>query len=794
MGYYYLTGDENKIYNRDPAIKDAGSAVYTQLKFQNGVLYNSSNAAISNNTINITHEGNNFPITIAVAANGVLTITFNTTSNKYFGAEYNTNTGEWALSGAVGYEIVGGNGTRTTEVKTFYFNNYGYSYSGTGSRSFTVNLNNYTSPIKLRLLCNLCDGYGFDGTIHPSQSFVTLDTGGGATATWEISTHEHVSAPGVKCNDRTSTSITVGGGTHVRMVNSDGANITGYDWVPSPNTYTGLKPSTSYYFKTGNSCDCGSYMAVSGHERISTLPATPYSEDTTQHTIELATGRNNYVRMTNAKGNTGDWVKAPYFFEGLDEYKTYYFQAGDYYDGYGYLASDVIPITTLAHKAVGVPTFSNVKTKTMTITAGANGTYVKRANADGTEMANCSWQASPFTYDQFEPKTTYYFISGYKCNGCGKMIKSGVSHTTTKERFTVNDCSDKASVSATTLKVIQTWNEKGSEGISCKITCNNKEKTISTNGGYAVFTGLTAGGTYTVSYTVTDDEGNTSTGSYNKTTKKAFINNDAAHPITKTSRIIRFSGNSNYSSDTMQLAIDDKDWVNVNQNTTTAALDGLTHNTNHTLKCRIKDCYAYTDKGLLSSINDSNIDTLTIKTHELTLIGSVIEQHQHSLITSWQAKVNGANTDKDAIDGTLFTFGTLTTTASSATDYQTPNDNNVSQHLTSNPATTGVYWSYNADKKEYELDRNIYSNNLKWYYCKYTITANITDGYNTVAGTVDGYTTFPYSIIYDEVTKEDGTKTIGPKKAIPYIYNGSNWVPAVAFVHNGTKFKESNGE
>jgi hypothetical protein len=257
------------------------------------------------------------------------------------------------------------------------------------------------------------------------------------------------------------------------------------------------------------------------------------------------------------------------------------------------------------------------------------------------------------------------------------------------------------------------------------------------------------------------------TGSTSLTTKKA----EFVEPINVTSKLIQFKSKSNNSSDTMQQKINSGDWSNVAQNTY-KIYNNLAHNTSHTIYARIKGCFAFDSSGNVTNENDSIINK-SVSTYLLSLSGSIFEEHQHSLVTLWQAYVNGTACDKDAIDGTLFGFTSMITKAKKSNPpYQ-------SSEVTegNNGNTTG----------NYQTDKKAYSTNLTWYYCEYEVIVTITDGYNEVSNKVTAHTIFPATWLYSNSDNKW-------HRYMPHIYTGGKYVPAVGFIYKNNKYSEPNGE
>ena len=623
--------------------------------------------------------------------------------------------------------------TAVTPNITQDFKQFNFKYPTSKSITLKKTLSSNTKfPCTFAFLCEGCDENDDVGNIYYGSYTATdgyYDKNGSYSIAlyyfksdddkinrWTINDKrcDHVvNAAAPVLTSSTLTSLTIKCADEFGIVNSENKVTT---WYNKETTFNNLSPNTKYTFRSRKQCTC---------------------KEVTDYTDNTATTWNLTRTLNSSKTTTRSLTFKASYTKNTTIYTTNY---------------------TLTYELWEIGSTTNTKVAT------------KTGVANGAE----------YTFTELKPNTKYRFhafITDY--NSISSINNDFITHdgyATTLEAFTASD--PVIDVSAKTILVRQSWTANGSTGISCKVTCNNKEKTISSSGDYAVFTSdsshgsIAEGTSYTITSVITDTDKNTVTKSKSATTRKATINTVAS--TDKTSKIIRFSSKSNYTADTMQQKINSGSFVECDQDTL-VTYNNLAHNTNHTIYAQIKDCYAYNLKGEKTSTNDSTIST-TVKTYELTLVNTSIEEYQHKIITKWQAKVNGANTDKDSIDNTLFTFGTLTTSAKTESGYQSPTDANVSTHLTKGGSTT---------TGNYQTNKTVTSDKLEWYYCAYDITARITDGYNTVSATVSAHTKFPYTWIYD------GSSW---KKAMPYIYNGSSWKLAPLHVYNGTSFRESNGE
>ena len=332
----------------------------------------------------------------------------------------------------------------------------------------------------------------------------------------------------------------------------------------------------------------------------------------------------------------------------------------------------------------------------------------------------------------------------------------------TKKAFTIPSNANSGNVSATTLRASMSWTANDSTGIVCTITCNGTNRTCN-NGAYVGFTGLAKGTAYTISWKIVDSENNEVTGSFSLTTKKASF-----ATINITSKIIQFSSKSNKSADTMEQKLGSEAWYDIEQNESKTH-NNLTHNKQYNIYCRIKNCFAFNTSGNQTTTNDSQVSKV-VNTKLLSVVGSVVEEHQHSIVSLWQCKVSDEARDFDAIDGYEFRFTSKQTVARKKAPYQR------------SEVIVGV--NGNTDGN-YQEDKKVYSRNLTWYYCEYVIQVSITDGYNVVSAELVAHTLFPAAWIY---SNGQWNRYMG------HVYTGGQWVPAPLFVYDGGRYKEPNGE
>lgn len=618
----------------------------------------------------------------------------------------------------VGFVAEGANGKTHSGSGRLSFGTLSSGSYGYGNDvNLSANLSDLTFPITLYFTCQGCDWY-VTGNYNMAR---WLNDKNEDTATWSIKdardTHTHIDKPDPPTiSSTTGKTITVKGG-------KDGIYCTTNDdgWYNTPHKFENLKQGTSYRFKCREYCpECpddkvlessavtGKTWTISGEYIDSGVNSMTFKATHTAGTVGTASGHSITYKLYKSKSTSG----------------------------------------------------TPVDTKT-----GKNGV--------------------PITFTGLESNKTYY------CYAYTNDLGNGDNNCWITSGSTLKPPTSEGSgnVSATTLRASVSWNAAGAKSVTCTVECNGQGRTLSNSGGYVGFSGLTPGATYTVTwrvitiyeytytYEVENEDGEIeqktgvknekieTTGSASYTTKKAKFGS----PINTSSKIVQFKSSSNYSSDVMEQRIYSTGWDIVGQDTY-QIYDNLTHNTTYTIYARIRGCFAFNSSGEVTDMNDSEIST-TASTKLLSLRGSVVEEHQHSLITLWQAYVDGNATDSDSIDGELFTFTDMGTIArKNNPPYQSAE---VIEGLDGD--ITG----------NYKTDKKIYSVGLTWYYCEYIVQASITDGHNIVSGSVIAHTIFPSSWIYT------GGRW---HKAMPYVYTNNQWVPAPIFVYSNGKYNEPNGE
>lgn len=572
-----------------------------------------------------------------------------------------------------------------------------------------------------------------------------------------------------------------------------------YNGTSISATAQGLSQTGIYADCTAIDCTLHGKKNFLGYVKLHTHidpPAAPTITATTGKTITVSNGEDGLYCNTTNDG----WYSTPHTFTGLTQGTNYSFKCRKYCpdcsEGNVYESTNVTGKTwnisgrhlssgakSMVFKATHVAgTGGNASARTITYklyeTKSTSGTVI------ATKTGN---NGIPVTFTDLEPGKTYYCYAYTTGLGSGDN-NCWIEGASTKSETTISDSS--GDVSATTLRASVSWSSGGATSVVCTIECNGQTRTLSSSGSYVGFIGLIPGtiyiahwrivSTYTYSYTYTiinengEEEVKTGTGAdvieteggIIRTTKKA----EFVPLISTSSKIIKFRSKSNDPSDIMEQRISSSSTWDTIEQITYGIYNNLTHNTQYTIYCRIAGCYAFNTSGNVTSVNDSEISQ-TVSTKLLSLSASISEEHQHSLVTLWQAYVDGVATDADAIDGTAFEFTYMDTIAKKSNPpYQ------ASEVIEgSNGNTTG----------DYQSDKKIYSNDLTWYYCEYIVTASITDGYNIVAAAVAAHTIFPAIWIHSGGQWH---------RYMPHVYTNGKYVPAPGFVYKNNKYAEPNGE
>ena len=436
----------------------------------------------------------------------------------------------------------------------------------------------------------------------------------------------------------------------------------------------------------------------------------------------------------------------------------YYMQAADE----KYYRFDII--NHVCESAPSKPTLSDITCNSITVTGGE---YVR-------EGTNGTWYASPHTFTGYGHATTHTFYAANKCS-CGTyyVSASGTEGTTKKKKAAPT--ASITNITGTTITVTGgTKVRKGSNG-----TWYDSPHT---------FTGLSNGTSYDfyakhscdcgeeiISSKITGKTWGYSHSLKSRTTKSLTF--DVSHTV-------GINNGTSQSQKRIKCALyynssgEHKETKYVSGGSGTVTFNNLPHNTNY--KCSI-----YTENIEYDGSPD-NGKTITASTKQLSLVGisDKTEQHQHSIITYWQAKID-SEVHNEGVDGNSLTFS-----ATSAAKKTTDKDADGDKYQTPTEGSNGS----NSDTISGNYIKNT-SSNLTWYHCRYAITGTVSDGYNEVQVTMDDeniHTSFPYTWIHN------GSKWC---KAKPYVYDSSlklngtrPWIPAAIFVGSGSAYKEPNGE
>lgn len=544
-------------------------------------------------------------------------------------------------------------------------------------------------------------------------------------------------------------------------------------------------------WKDGN----GAFTIIDGRHTHIGDPGRPTISATTGKTITVTDGEDGLYCTTNGSG----WHGSTHTFTGLKQGTNYSFKCREYCPGCpDGVVRESSTVTGKTWNISGQFLTSGAKTMAFKAThvAGTGGDANSRnityelytsKNASGTPVATKNAaNGIPVKFTNLDPGKTYYCYAyttnlGNGDNNC--WIEGG----STKEETTVTG--NTSDVSATTLRASVSWNAGGATSVVCIIQCNGSSKNITSSGNYVGFLGLVPGTSYNVTWNVVStytykykynviENGTTvekedtitdvieTPGSITLVTKKTVFVESA---IKSSSKIIQFASESVNTSENMEHKLSGGGWETVAEGEI-STYDLLTHNTSYTIHSRIAGCFAFNESGGATTNNDSEISR-NVSTKLLSLSVSISEEHQHSLVTLWQAYVGGIANDSDSIDGTLFRFTYMDTIARK----NNPPYQSAEVIEGSNGNTTG----------NYQTDHKIYSNNLTWYYCEYIVTASLTDGYNVVANAITAHTIFPATWIHSGGQWH---------RYMGHVYTNNEFVPAPAFIYKNNRFSEPNGE
>lgn len=399
-------------------------------------------------------------------------------------------------------------------------------------------------------------------------------------------------------------------------------------------------------------------------------------------------------------------------------------------------------------------------TKTISFKLGTNRSVVTIIyNVGGVlkEINTNNYTTETIKLTNLQPGTAYRIL--FKVKG----IDDTLDEVTINTKTAVSGASISAVATGTTITVTPTWNTNGSTGCKSYILCDDKLKTQTTSGSSVMFTNLSNGNYYTISMYVTDDENNKSTASdlYIETYEVSFYSIDSSTKAIQFSEYI--SGGANTSKQLMYKISGGNASNSSTYYNNKVTQSNLNHNTTYTITGWIS--------GMVDEYGDlDTVTSITINTKKLTVECTSHKQHQHRIISNWQAKANGNNYNVDNLIGDYISFK-LSHCSNSGYKHE---DDNTNKFTYATPTNNG---SISGD---YSLDKTLISSGLD-YWAWYRITCAVTDGHNIVTSILDTNTTFPYSLIFI-----DGEY----KKVMPYVYTDGKWINSTSYIYDAS-WKES---
>ena len=401
---------------------------------------------------------------------------------------------------------------------------------------------------------------------------------------------------------------------------------------------------------------------------------------------------------------------------------------------------------------------------------------------DGVNTLNCRrsnptrFNTNKVLYPNSE-YTLYAYVDG--------VMYEGVNDTLISINFSTTGCASDLSLitdaTGETISATAIWEQANTaRDYSLKVTCTlllngvtKGTKYINISEEPIVFTGLERGKTYTLAYSATDNEGNTSAdwisylnedsnGTVEETTYKLTITD-----FEYNTRSIRWKCTCNReipNDKAIEYYIAQPDdikveWDKIMESGTFESYTELKHNTQTTFMIKIRDMVD----------QNGNYDTLeTIKqsTKKFSLSLDTYNAHVHTIDTIWQAYANSDKYDKDTISNTGIEF--------------------VPNLCSCVPAITGK-GKVGDNYGMYRNSRIRYFNGLTGGR-KYKIKVAVTDGINVAISQEYSIEALIQLIrIYDANLNKF-------RLALPYIYHDKKWYKAPMYLYHNKKWHDTNPE
>ena len=342
--------------------------------------------------------------------------------------------------------------------------------------------------------------------------------------------------------------------------------------------------------------------------------------------------------------------------------------------------------------------------------------------------------------------------------------------------------------SATTAKITSQWNNFYS-GAYCEITLSyisdyynnigsavwSAKKTITTNGGFVVFTDLDPMTIYNMNYVIKDNNGNT----YEEVDEKIYTKGVNITVLKTSPRAVIFRCDSSNPNIQARILEYSDVWNTYDINTDIKYYNILDHNKNYTIQAMIPECYAYNIDGTISSTNDSITNSVFETCKLCVMIGDTIHRYQNCIACNLETYVDIPPTGNNQYHEMLY----CTRDPISKDNYYILDSivKPIYRIGFLNPPSTAEFNVSPPPYQYYVNELSILYIPVPYYYCYYEITVRISDGHNIASTTFEACTEFPYSSIYH---------TGGWHGVIPYIYHAGSWVKAVAYMNDGSNWCE----